>query len=176
MYIICNIVWWKSPGSHILGLPCKAFLVFLTLLLFKVKVPFAGHTHRILLQWIREISIVSEMYTISLHGANFDRNPGVWEVMVVSRAAYRIDWRLWFILGLLIQCTIGKKWLFIKYEYTCTLSNWILNMIIFFKNSFFFLNSFGYYYLLFRLFILYFSLWYRSDKNNITVYKSDAYL
>lgn len=46
----------------------------------------------------------------------------------------------------------------------------------FFKNSFFFLNSFGYYYLLFRLFILYFSLWYRSDKNNITVYKSDAYL
>lgn len=46
----------------------------------------------------------------------------------------------------------------------------------FFFNSFFFLNSFGYYYLLFRLFILYFSLWYRSDKNNITVYKSDAYL
>lgn len=41
----------KRPGSHILGLPCKAFLVFLTLLLFKVKVPyFAGHTHRILLQ------------------------------------------------------------------------------------------------------------------------------
>lgn len=171
MYIICNIVWWKSPGSHILGLPCKAFLVFLTLLLFKVKVShFAGHTHRILLQWIREISIVSEMYTISLHGANFDRNPGVGEVMVVSRAAYRIDWRLWFILGLLIQCTIGKKWLFINYEYICTLSNWILNMIIFF---------FKFLWLLLLviqtvhslLFILF-----RSDKKNITVYKSDAYL
>lgn len=46
----------------------------------------------------------------------------------------------------------------------------------FFLIHFFFLNSFGYYYLLFRLFILYFSLWYRSGKKNITVYKSDAYL
>lgn len=46
----------------------------------------------------------------------------------------------------------------------------------FLKIHFFFLNSFGYYYLLSRLFILYFSLWYRSDKKNITVYKSDAYL
>lgn len=45
-----------------------------------------------------------------------------------------------------------------------------------FEYDYFFLNSFGYYYLLFRLFILYFSLWYRSDKKNITVYKSDAYL
>lgn len=44
------------------------------------------------------------MYTISLHGANFDKNPGVGEMM--SMAAYRIDWRLWFVLGLLIQCSL----------------------------------------------------------------------
>lgn len=44
------------------------------------------------------------MYTISLHGANFDKNPGVGEMM--SMAAYRIDRRLWFVLGLLIQCSL----------------------------------------------------------------------
>lgn len=41
----------KVQDHIFLGFPAKLFLVFLTLLLFKVKVPyFAGHTHRILLQ------------------------------------------------------------------------------------------------------------------------------